>query len=1068
MNRIARPVATAAFVLAPAAMEALEQRRLLAADPTSLPAGDASPDPVEAGGTEVMYAVEAAAPRLVEDLDRGVIALNQGNGRVYVGWRLLGLDPDGIAFNVYRSTGGGEPAKVNAQPVTATTDLVDTGVNTAAGVVYSVRPVVDGVEGDVEGSFQLAPGTTAKPYLDIPLNVPAPGVTPAGDAYTYSANDASVGDLDGDGDYEILLKWDPSNAMDNTGSGYTGNVYIDAYTLEGQQLWRIDLGRNIRAGAHYTQMAVWDFDADGRAELMVKTAPGTIDGTGQPVLMSGDSASDDYRNAAGYVDRGSEYLTVFDGLTGAELDTIAFEPARGSVSQWGDDYGNRVDRFTVGVGYFGDDGMASAVFGRGYYGPQRSGGQARNEIATYDFREGELSLRWHFKAGYNINGDVNRDYIGQGAHGMSVADVDFDGRDEVIYGAATIDHDGTGLYSTGLGHGDAFHVSDMDPSRPGLEIFMVHESPAAYQSDGRDAGGGLRDAATGELLVQIPSNNDVGRGVALDIDPNYAGYEMWATTNQGTRYIYNVDGTPLYETPSNMFYNFGVWWDADPLRELLDRTTISKWNYQWANPGRSNFDLDPNSGSFYPPNVTSNNGTKATPALSGDILGDWREEVIWRTLDSSALHVYSTTIPAASRMYTLMHDTQYREAIAWQNGAYNQPPHPSFFVGAGMDEPPEPNIAYVPDAPETPKLPDFTDAYQAEEAGYGGAIFENRWAGYNGFGYVNFDATGFLEFANVDGGGVGGLTDVRVRYAVGDSPNPERDGTLTVNGQSVPIHFDNTGEWTNWVELDLQLDLLPGPVNTIRFDATGDDLANIDQIAIDRNLLPAPWVSADVGGGAEGFGVFESGTFRLGQLWDSGVDDADATHFVHQSIGGAGSITARLDSLTDGAASAGLMVRLGLGDEAAFGGVFVDANGDAELRGREQAGGDVTVIDGPGGFGEFAWLRLDFKSSSVTALVSEDRRAWETVGTLPLSGDPFSPRLAGMAIDANEPAVVAEAVFSEVAISRLLRRPVGGFRSGGLGLRATILFAPEAGRSSPTSAFFARSADDRAFEIGRF
>ncbi|HMO87264.1 MAG TPA: dockerin type I domain-containing protein, partial [Lacipirellulaceae bacterium] len=326
-----------------------------------------------------------------------------------------------------------------------------------------------------------------------------------------------------------------------------------------------------------------------------------------------------------------------------------------------------------------------------YYGPQSSGGQARNEVTAYDFRDGQLSLRWHFRAGQNINGNINRDYIGQGAHSLSIADVDGDGFDEIIYGAAVIDHNGQGLYSTGWGHGDALHVSDMIPSRPGLEIFMPHESPSAYAA----AGGGatVRDAATGELIFSIPANNDVGRGVAFDIDPNHPGYEYWPTTNDpngNPRMIYNSEGQGIYGV-GNAFVNFGVWWDADPLRELLDGTTISKWNH--VTRTRNNFDLNPNqSGTQSAPGVSSNNGTKSTPALSADIFGDWREEVIWRTSDNTALRIFTTPIPATSRLVTLMHDTQYRTAIAWQNVAYNQPPHPSFFLGAGMETPPIPLV----------------------------------------------------------------------------------------------------------------------------------------------------------------------------------------------------------------------------------------------------------------------------------------------------------------------------------------------------------------------------------------
>jgi hypothetical protein len=639
-----------------------------------------------------LLAVPAGKMRM-EDLDRGIIAMNKGSGNVYVGWRLLGTEATDLGFNVYRSSNGAAPVKRNTTVITTSTNFNDSGVNTAVPNRYFVRPVVNGVEQADSESFLMPANEPVRQFLNVPLQVPAGGATPDSVAYTYNANDASTADLDGDGQYEIILKWDPTNSKDNSQSGYTGNVYVDAYKLDGTRLWRIDLGVNIRAGAHYTQFIAYDLDSDGKAEVAMKTAPGTIDGAGNPVLMNADSASADYRNTSGYILSGPEYLTVFNGVSGAAMTTVAFEPARGAVTEWGDSYGNRVDRFTAAVAYF-DGERPSLVMGRGYYGPQSSGGQARNEIAAYDFRNGSLSLRWHFKAGRNINGNVNLGYVGQGPHGMSIADVDADGKDEIIYGACAIDDNGTGLYTTGLGHGDAFHVGDLDPSRPGLEVFMVHESPGSYQSNGRNAGGEFRDARTGSLLWQIPATNDVGRGVSGDIDPNSPGAESWALTNDPdttvTRKIWAANGTPLYDMPSNMHVNFLIWWDGDLTRETLDGTTIGEWN----NPGRTNFDLDPaTSGTQgFVPGGSGNNGTKNTPNLTADLFGDWREEMVVRRADNTALMIYTTIITASNRLYTLMHDPQYRVAVAWQNGAYNQPPHPGFFLGANMPPAPTPDI----------------------------------------------------------------------------------------------------------------------------------------------------------------------------------------------------------------------------------------------------------------------------------------------------------------------------------------------------------------------------------------
>jgi hypothetical protein len=633
--------------------------------------------------------------RQLEYLNRGVMAIRRSAAEVYVGWRLLGTDPENVSFNLYRSAGGAS-VKLTASPLVTTTDFVDATADVSMANSYFVRPVVNGVELAPSEEYTLAANSAVGFFKEVPLQTPAGGVVPDYEnpgqtlSYSYNANDASVGDVDGDGEYEIILKWEPTNARDNAQSGYTGNVYIDAYKLDGRRLWRIDLGRNIRAGAHYTQFVVYDFDGDGRAEVAMKTAPGTIDGAGNAMLLGSDSAAADYRNSSGYIITGPEYLTIFSGETGAARATVPLQPARGSASQWGDGYGNRVDRFNAGVAYL-DGERPSLIMARGYYGPQSSGGQARNEIAAYDFRNGELSLRWHFKAGRNINNNVNSNYIGQGTHSLSIADVDGDGKDEIIYGASAIDDTGLGLYSTGLGHGDALHVSDMDPMRPGLEVFQVHESTG---SNGH-IGSSLRDARTGAVIagptvVEDAEGEwpDVGRGVAADIDPNHAGYEFWDSAHSS---IYNSQGQAIYARPSNMHQNFLVWWDADPLRETLDGTTIGDWNY--TTRGRVNYDLNPNqSGTQSAPGSASNNGTKSTPALSADLFGDWREEVVWRTSNNAALRIFTTPIPATSRLVTLMHDAQYREAIAWQNSAYNQPPHPGFFLGAGMAPPPAPRL----------------------------------------------------------------------------------------------------------------------------------------------------------------------------------------------------------------------------------------------------------------------------------------------------------------------------------------------------------------------------------------
>jgi rhamnogalacturonan endolyase len=652
-----------------------------------------------------------------------------------------------------------------------------------------VRPVINGVEQSASASFTLPANSPTQQFLSIPLQIPPGASTPSGESYTYTANDLSVGDLDGDGEYEYVLKWDPTNAKDNSQSGYTGNVYLDAYELNGTRLWRIDLGRNIRAGAHYTQFMVYDFDGDGKAEVMCKTADGTRSGTGQVI----GNASADHRNSSGYILAGPEFLTVFNGQTGAVLATANYLPARGNVGDWGDTYGNRVDRFLAGVAYL-DGQRPSAIFSRGYY--------TRAVIVAWDYRNGALTQRWVFDS--NVSGSQ---YRGQGNHNLSIADVDQDGRQEIIFGALTIDDNGSPLYVSGLGHGDALHVGDLLPSRSGLEIWGIHE---ASNVDGAD----LRDARSGARICSIPNTSGgegPGRGVAADIWSGHAGAEYWGA-GPGLNGIFNESCQNIGRQPGSA--NFLAWWDSDPVRELLDGNHVDKY-------GTSS-----DSRLLTADGATSNNGTKSTPALSGDLFGDWREEVVLRTTSNGALRIYTTTSVATNRIYTLMHDPQYRVAIAWQNTAYNQPPHPGFFIGANMATPPTPNIVLVGGNP-----PDLAPVYQMENGSVGGGtVLESTNGGYHGSGYVNSPANGgFAEVANIDGRGGGGKT-LRIRFALGASAS--RTGALRVNGAAQGITFAPTGSWTTWVTQNVAVTLNGNAGNVIRFESTGQDLANIDQIEI--------------------------------------------------------------------------------------------------------------------------------------------------------------------------------------------------------------------------------------------
>jgi len=573
--------------------------------------------------------------RQTERLNRGLIAIKTTNGN-FVSWRMFGYEYPFTKYNLYRNG-----QKINSQPLNVT-NYIDLGASDTSR--YAVSSVINGIESSLSPYINVLKNN----YLEIPLIRPDTGKTPDGVSYTYSPNDCSVGDLDGDGEYEIVVKWDPSNSKDNSQSGYTGNVYLDAYKLDGTFLWRIDLGINIRAGAHYTQFLVYDFDGDGKAEIMCKTAPGTKDGTGS-YLSKGPAAYDndfaDYRNTSGYILSGPEYLTVFEGLTGKELATVNYIPERGIVSSWGDSYGNRVDRFLACVAYL-DGKKPSAVFQRGYY--------TRMVLAAWDWDGQTLRNRWVFDS----NESGNSAAYGQGNHNLSVGDVDFDGKDEIIQGSCAIDDNGKLMYATGLGHGDAMHLGDLDPNRDGLEVWQVHESAsAAYGYE-------LHEAATGKILWGAYTGTDNGRGLAANIDSRYLGYEMWSSSGSGT---YNCKGLKISSSKPSI--NFRIYWEGDFYDELLDGISITKWN----NGSIANL-ITGISG------VSSINGTKNNPNLSADILGDWREEVIFRKNNDSALRIFFTTTPTDKVLYTLMHDPQYRLSIAWQNVAYNQPPHLGFYI----------------------------------------------------------------------------------------------------------------------------------------------------------------------------------------------------------------------------------------------------------------------------------------------------------------------------------------------------------------------------------------------------
>ena len=636
----------------------------------------------------------------MERLDRGVVALPAKDKGIFLSWRLLGTDPAITCFDVERN------GKVIARHIRHTNfiDKKGTPKDVYCIVTYQQEPQMD-ASANRELSHEVKSWTDL--YRSLPVNRPEGGVAPDGRAYTYSPNDCSVGDVDGDGEYELIVKWDPSNSHDNSHDGYTGDVVFDCYKLNGKQLWRINLGKNIRAGAHYTQFLVYDFDGDGKAEMICKTSAGSVDGKGKFVSGAATDAdikkidnSADYRNNVGRIMTGPEMLTVFNGLTGKAIHTVWYNPnrafgvgtqvAEGEAlekgypaysSAWGDkvNYGNRGDRYLACVAYLdGADKRPSAVMCRGYY--------TRAYLWAVDFDGKQLSTKW-------LHASVTPQQpsaYGQGAHNIAVADVDGDGCDEITYGSAAIDHDGSLLYSTGLGHGDAQHLGDLDPDRPGLELFMVHEE-YPYGSD-------LRDAKTGEILLRTYDKGDTGRGLAADIDANHRGCELWSADTPCVR---DIKGPPIsqkdrsedlgnnekraFKPFSRMpAMNFRIYWDGDLQEEILANGRpphfppyLQKWNGKQAvalplSNGKQLYEMG---------HSVSCNWSKATPNLQADLFGDWREEVIyWDESDASHLNIFTTNEPTDYRVPTLMHDHVYRMGIAWQNVGYNQPPHLGYYL----------------------------------------------------------------------------------------------------------------------------------------------------------------------------------------------------------------------------------------------------------------------------------------------------------------------------------------------------------------------------------------------------
>lgn len=614
----------------------------------------------------------AHAQREMENLGRGVVAVYNTfpSTTVYVGWRMLGHETNNVGYNVYRNG-----TKINGSPITGSCNYLDTGGN--ASSTYRVAAVIGGVEQALSPSV----GTWTPAYLGSGQYMGCQEI-PLTSRVGYEANDASVGDLDGDGEYEIVLK---RLSTDQTHSS-TNFHYLEAYEMDGTLMWSINLGPNNLFSPHEINPIVYDFDGDGYAEVALRTCEGTIDGVGTQIGDTDNDGITDYRstavlNSSYYMIDGPEFISMYDGRTGKEISRVDYIE-RDPISQWGlsgmnnAQYGHRADKCMLTPAYLNGT-TPSLVVSRGIY--------HKIILEAWSFRNGTFSNEWTF------NTDSWPGYDAQGNHNLTVGDVDGDGFDEIVYGQMTVDHDGTGLYTTTYGHGDAIHMGKMIPGSSGLQIFGVHEN-APYGAD-------LRDAATGAILWSHTAGGDTGRGCAAHIDSDDQGYQMW---DSGTNGIYDCTTTSQTSTNRPNNGNFLIWWDTDLQREILDGAgstspspIIDKWNS--VNNSSSRLISLYN----FPSGVGTKciNGTKSNPCISGDLIGDWREEAIYPAADHSKLYIYTTCTMATNRIYTLMHDSMYRTAVAWQCNQYNQPPHPSFYIGAGMTTPPQPNNFYVVPVP---------------------------------------------------------------------------------------------------------------------------------------------------------------------------------------------------------------------------------------------------------------------------------------------------------------------------------------------------------------------------------
>ncbi len=616
----------------------------------------------------ILHSGNVLSQRKVEKLGRGVVAVNLGGGQVYISWRLLVSDPSDIAFNIYRSIGGAAATQLNSTPITATTDFSDNSASTTENNAYYVRPVINGVEQAPSKSFVLPGSPTAKRYISIPLQPLA----------HYSVPHIYPADLDGDGEYDYIVKRLPVDQHNN--------VMVEAYKSDGTFMWRVDLGPNIEQGAstHNPFILAYDFDGDGKAEVLIRSSEGTVFTDGYTIPDVNHDNISDYRtfpavNVLSYMLRRNncpEFLSMVEGTTGKELartDWIARGDSAQWLTYWGDTEAHRMSMQFIGVAYL--DGIHPSIVG------SRGPGDVM-DVAAWDYSNKQFTKRWAWSA--RNNASIPSGYHWADFHNIRIADLDGDGKDEISFGVNAMGNNGVPLYyaKNDIGHGDRFVIADLDPDRPGLECYAIQQSTSVLAV--------LYDAKNGERIKTWSSSApfDVSRGDAADIDPRYKGMELWSYAHSS---VLDCKGNPVPGATTFPHPALSIWWDGDLTRENLDAADgngynpiINKWNYA-TNTSSRVLSLYNEGGQY-----STKTPYAGRAALYGDILGDWREEIFCMSADSSEIRIFSTWTPATNRLYCLMQNPEYRACIGPKG--YLPSTEVDYYLGVGMTTPPTPPV----------------------------------------------------------------------------------------------------------------------------------------------------------------------------------------------------------------------------------------------------------------------------------------------------------------------------------------------------------------------------------------